>query len=84
MTKKQNIESLKPLVEPKIKCNIFLEELLTVYKLEKKLNENLPLKILNAESPKVANGLTKHLKFTQEHLKRLEILFESLDEPIPS
>ena len=84
LSKKQNIELSKTTIEPKLKCNIFLDELLSVYKLEKKLNENLPTMILEAENPRIANGFTKHLKFTQAHLKRLEILFKSLGQPLPS
>ncbi len=62
--------------------NVFMEELISIYDAEKKLNNSLPTMILNARNPKIANGLTKHLKFTQEHLQRLENLFTSLKEPI--
>lgn len=62
--------------------NVFIDELMSIYDTEKKLNNSLPTMILNAKTPKIANGLTKHLKFTQEHLKRLESLFTSLNEPI--
>ncbi|WP_310556296.1 DUF892 family protein [Flavobacterium sp.] len=63
-------------------CSFFIEELLSIYNSEKKLNLSLPVMILNAKTPKIANGLIKHLKFTQEHLLRLETLFSSLNEPI--
>jgi ferritin-like metal-binding protein YciE len=79
----QNTEKSNINIKPEIKCNVFLDELLTIYKLEKNLNETLPVMIMNAKSPKIANGLTKHLKFTQEHLHRLEVLFESINQPIP-
>ncbi len=62
--------------------NVFIDELMSIYDAEKKLNNSLPTMILNARTPKIANGLTKHLKFTQEHLQRLESLFTSLKEPI--
>ena len=65
-------------------CNTFLNELRTIYQSEKRLNETLPVMILNAQTPKIVSGLTKHLKFTQEHLLRLETLFTSINEPIES
>ena len=63
-------------------CNVFVQELIAIYQSEKKLNTKLPIMILKAKTPKIANGLTKHLKFTQEHLLRLEALFESINQPI--
>lgn len=63
-------------------CNIFVNELLSIYDSEKKLNATLPTMILNAKSPKIASGLIKHLRFTQEHLLRLEIFFKSINQPI--
>ncbi len=62
--------------------NNFIDELMSIYNAEKKLNNSLPTMILNARTPKIASGLTKYLKFTQEHLKRLESLFTSLKQPI--
>jgi ferritin-like metal-binding protein YciE len=64
--------------------NIFVEELMTIYKSEKSLNSKLPTMILNAKSHKIANGLIKHLKFTQEHIYRLETFFKSINQPINS
>ncbi len=61
--------------------NIFIDELLSIYDSEKKLNSTLPTMILNAKSIKIANGLTEYLKFTQEHLLRLEIFFKSINQP---
>lgn len=63
-------------------CNIFVNELLSIYDSEKKLNATLPTMILNAKSPKIASGLIKHLRFTQEHLLRLENFFKSINQPI--
>ncbi len=63
-------------------CNKFLEELVSIYKSEKKLNLTLPEMIKNAVSPEIAKSLTAHLKFTQEHLLRLETLFDSINDPI--
>ena len=63
-------------------CNIFLNELRSIYQSEKRLNETLPMMILNAKTQKIASGFTKHLKFTQDHLLRLETLFLSINEPL--
>lgn len=62
--------------------NVFVDELMSIYNSEKKLNATLPTMILNAKTPKIANGLIKYLKFTQEHLLRLETLFKSINQPI--
>ena len=66
--------------EAKQGCNIFLEELKAIYKSEKKLNQTLPKMIVEAKTPEIAEGLTTHLKFTQEHLSRLETFFKSIKE----
>ena len=63
-------------------CNVFVKELIEIYNSEKKLNLSLPIMILNAESPEVAKALTIHLKFTQEHLLRLEEFFSSINQPL--
>jgi ferritin-like metal-binding protein YciE len=65
-------------------CNVFVEELMKIYQAEKKLNLTLPKMILNAKSPETIKSLTVHLKFTQEHLLRLETLFKSINQPIIS
>jgi ferritin-like metal-binding protein YciE len=68
--------------ESKTDCNFFVEELMTIYKSEKRLNLSLPKMILKAKSPEKIKALTIHLKFTQEHLLRLETLFKSINQPI--
>lgn len=64
--------------------NVFIDELVDIYNSEKKLNESLPLMIKNAKTPEIVTALTTHLKFTQEHLLRLETLFKSINQPINS
>lgn len=64
------------------KCNVFIDELMTIYSLEKRLNLTLPKMILNAKTPEIVKSLTIHLKFTQEHLLRLETFFKSINQPI--
>lgn len=66
--------------ESTVGCNLFLEELKSIYKSEKKLNLTLPRMIVEAKTPEIAEGLTAHLKFTQEHLLRLETFFKSIKE----
>ena len=65
-------------------CNVFVNELMTIYNSEKRLNLSLPKMILNAKSPEIVKSLTIHLKFTQEHLLRLETFFKSINQPIIS
>ena len=68
--------------KPSEKCNVFLEELVQIYQSEKKLNQTLPIMIKNAASQEIVKALTTHLKFTQEHLLRLEELFASINDPL--
>jgi ferritin-like metal-binding protein YciE len=68
--------------ESKVDCNVFVKELMNIYNSEKKLNLALPKMILKAKSPEIVKSLTDHLKFTQEHLLRLETLFLSINQPI--
>ncbi|WP_394758502.1 DUF892 family protein [Flavobacterium sp.] len=65
-------------------CNIFINELMTIYNSEKELNETLPTMIKNAKTSEIVTALTKHLRFTQEHLLRLETFFKSINQPLIS
>ena len=60
--------------------NKFINELLSIYYSEKKLNETLPTMIFKAKNSKIVDGLTTHLKFTQEHILRLETFFKSINQ----
>lgn len=68
--------------DTKTDCNVFVQELMNIYQAEKKLNLTLPKMILNAKSHETIKSLTMHLKFTQEHLLRLEALFKSINQPL--
>jgi ferritin-like metal-binding protein YciE len=68
--------------DSKTDCNVFVQELMNIYRAEKKLNLTLPKMILNAKSHETIKSLTMHLKFTQEHLHRLETLFKSINQPL--
>lgn len=63
-------------------CNVYLEELVHIYESEKNLKQTLPLMIENATTPEIVKALTTHLKFTQDHLQRLEELFDSINVPL--
>lgn len=63
-------------------CNAFIDELVNIYESEQRLNLTLPQMILDAATPEIAAGLTVHLKFTQDHLLRLEIFFKSIKKSI--
>lgn len=62
--------------------NAYIDELSAIYEAEKKLNLKLPQMIVEAKTSEIAAGLTVHLKFTQEHLLRLETFFESVKQSI--
>ncbi|WP_309609950.1 DUF892 family protein [Flavobacterium sp.] len=63
-------------------CNAFLDELIDIYNSEKNLNVTLPEMIKNAHDTETEKALTTHLKFTQEHIKRLEDFFVSINQPV--
>ena len=63
-------------------CNAFLDELIEIYNSEKSLNITLPEMIKNSENSETKKALIKHLKFTEEHIKRLEEFFTSINYTI--
>lgn len=79
----QNFESAASRCTSPLQFNNYIKELVEIYISEKKLNASLPAQIFNAENQRQANALTRHLKFTQEHIRRLETLFESINQPLP-
>lgn len=82
MRVKENIlEQVKAQSQGK-SCNAFIDELVTIYESEQRLNLTLPQMILDAKTPEIAAGLTVHLKFTQDHLLRLETFFTSIKKSI--
>ena len=60
--------------------NIFVEELKEIYFTEKALLISIPVLIKNAVSDELAEGLKVHLRFTIDHIKRLEDFFNSIGE----
>jgi ferritin-like metal-binding protein YciE len=61
---------------------LFLNELKDVYNAEKQLVASLPRMAKAAQSPKLQQAITKHLRETEGHVKRLEQIFQSLGEPL--
>ncbi len=61
---------------------LFLNELKDVYNAEKQLVAALPRMAKAAQSPKLQQAITKHLRETEVHVKRLEQILQSLGEPL--
>jgi ferritin-like metal-binding protein YciE len=61
---------------------LFLNELKDVYNAEKQLVAALPRMAKAAQSPKLQQAITKHLRETEGHVKRLEQILQSLGEPL--
>jgi ferritin-like metal-binding protein YciE len=61
---------------------LFLNELKDVYNAEKQLVVALPRMAKAAQSPKLQQAITKHLRETEGHVKRLEQILGSLGEPL--
>jgi ferritin-like metal-binding protein YciE len=61
---------------------LFLDELKDVYNAEKQLVAALPRMAKAAQSPKLQQAITKHLRETEGHVRRLEQILGSLGEPL--
>ena len=59
---------------------LFLDELADVYSAEQQLTKALPKMAKNAESDELREAFEQHLEQTQEHVSRLEQVFETLNE----
>ncbi len=60
--------------------DLFQEELKDMYDAEKQIVKALPKMIAASSSPELAAALQEHLQETQEQVKRLERVFESMGE----
>ena len=58
----------------------FIEELKDLYDAEKQLTKALPKMAKAAESQELRDGFETHLEETQQHIERLEQVFEQFDE----
>jgi ferritin-like metal-binding protein YciE len=62
--------------------NPFLYELRDLYHAEKQLVKALPKVAKKASSTELRNGIEEHLRQTEEHVSRLERVFEILGQPV--
>jgi ferritin-like metal-binding protein YciE len=60
--------------------DLYIEELKDLYSAENQLVKALPKMAKAASSDELQEGFTEHLEQTKGHVKRLERIFESLDE----
>lgn len=60
--------------------NLYISELRDLYSAENQLLKALPKMAKGASSPELKDAFEQHLKQTKGHVKRLEQLFEKLDE----
>jgi ferritin-like metal-binding protein YciE len=61
-------------------AKLFEDELKDIYWAEKALTKALPKMISKATSPELIDALVKHLGETEEQIKRVELVFESIDK----
>jgi ferritin-like metal-binding protein YciE len=61
--------------------NLFIDELRDAYHAEKQLTKALPKLAKAATAPDLRKAIESHLKETENHVKRLEQVFETLEEP---
>jgi ferritin-like metal-binding protein YciE len=59
---------------------LFVNELKDIYWAEKHIVKNLPAMIKDATSPELKNALESHFKETENHVTRLENVFDSIGE----
>lgn len=59
---------------------LFIDQLQDMYDAEKRIVEALPKKVEAAQSDELRKGLEDHLQETQQHVIRLEQVFDSLGE----
>ena len=68
------------MADPTTLNKLFIEELRDVYHAEKQLTKALPKLARASTSPDLREGLAAHLEETENHVKRLEQVFEALGE----
>ena len=61
--------------------DLFIHGLKDIYYAEKKLVQNLPKMAKKAESTELANAIEQHFKETENHVSRLEQIFEICEVP---
>jgi ferritin-like metal-binding protein YciE len=61
---------------------LFLDQLADVYNAEQQLTKALPKMAKAAQADELREAIEQHLEETEEHISRLEQVFESLDETL--
>ncbi len=61
-------------------AELYVEELKDLWSAEKQIVKALPKMIRAATAPQLKQGFQKHLKQSQEHVRRLERILKSLDK----
>lgn len=59
--------------------DLFIDELKDIYSAEKQIRQALPKMAKAASSAKLRSAFTNHLDETNEHIRRLERIFDNLD-----
>jgi ferritin-like metal-binding protein YciE len=59
--------------------DLFVKELRDIYSAERQLVKTLPKLAKKANSPELADAIQKHLGETEQHVQRLEEVFDMLD-----
>ena len=62
--------------------DLFIHDLLDIYDAEKQITKALPMMAEAADSRQVRSAFEKHLKETQEQIKRLDEVFSQLGEKV--
>jgi ferritin-like metal-binding protein YciE len=62
--------------------DLFIEELQDLYSAEGQILETLPDLIEEANSPELKRAFKEHLDQTQEHVKRLDTIFDELGDEV--
>jgi ferritin-like metal-binding protein YciE len=60
--------------------DVFMEQIRELYDVEKQLVRALPKMVKAADSEELAEGLRAHLVETEEHVRRLDQVFEACDQ----
>ena len=61
---------------------LFIDHIRDLYDAEKQLTKALPKLVKAADSKELANAISEHLEQTQNHVSRLEKVFETVDAPV--
>jgi ferritin-like metal-binding protein YciE len=60
--------------------DLFIDELKDIYDAETRITKSLPKMIQATDSEELSAALDEHLNLTQEHIQRLERVFEMVDQ----